>query len=167
MPIEDIDEHLYKDYVLHLKSALDNDVSINSTVAVAVAIEEALSKRFLRGQALFDLIGANIDRKIAQPHGCAPSSASKNRDFLICHKNGAIGKNRIQFHYGFVFLPVVLFYDPIIRYIPLVSKCVFRKKDLYFTKSFIKTACLALETITDDGREHQSVVRFAGLLYIF
>ena len=47
MPIEDIDEHLYKDYVLHLKSALDNDVSINSTVAVAVAIEEALSKRFL------------------------------------------------------------------------------------------------------------------------
>ena len=30
MPIEDIDEQLYKDYVLHLKSALDNDVSINS-----------------------------------------------------------------------------------------------------------------------------------------
>lgn len=30
MPIEDIDEQIYKDYVLHLKSALDNDVSINS-----------------------------------------------------------------------------------------------------------------------------------------
>ena len=30
MPIEDIDESTYKDYVLHLKSTLDNDVSINS-----------------------------------------------------------------------------------------------------------------------------------------
>ena len=30
MSIEDIDEQSYKDYVLHLKSALDNDVSINS-----------------------------------------------------------------------------------------------------------------------------------------
>ena len=30
MPIEDIDEQTYKDYVLHLKSTLDNDVSINS-----------------------------------------------------------------------------------------------------------------------------------------
>ena len=30
MPIEDIDEQIYKDYVLHLKSTLDNDVSINS-----------------------------------------------------------------------------------------------------------------------------------------
>ena len=30
MPIEDFDEQTYKDYVLHLKSALDNDVSINS-----------------------------------------------------------------------------------------------------------------------------------------
>ncbi len=30
MPIEDIDDQLYKNYVLHLKSALDNDVSINS-----------------------------------------------------------------------------------------------------------------------------------------
>ena len=30
MPIEDIDEQLYKDYVLHLKATLDNDVSINS-----------------------------------------------------------------------------------------------------------------------------------------
>lgn len=27
MPIEDIDESTYKDYVLHLKSTLDNDVS--------------------------------------------------------------------------------------------------------------------------------------------
>ena len=30
MPIEDIDEQTYKDYVLHLKSTLDNDTSINS-----------------------------------------------------------------------------------------------------------------------------------------
>ena len=30
MPIENIDEQTYKDYILHLKSALDNDVSINS-----------------------------------------------------------------------------------------------------------------------------------------
>jgi integrase/recombinase XerD len=30
MPIEDIDEKLYKDYVIHLKSTLSNDVSINS-----------------------------------------------------------------------------------------------------------------------------------------
>lgn len=30
MPIEDIDEQTYKDYVVHLKSTLDNDVSINS-----------------------------------------------------------------------------------------------------------------------------------------
>ncbi len=30
MPIEDIDESTYKDYVLHLKSTLNNDVSINS-----------------------------------------------------------------------------------------------------------------------------------------
>ena len=30
MPIEDIDEQTYKDYVLYLKSTLDNDVSINS-----------------------------------------------------------------------------------------------------------------------------------------
>ena len=30
MPIEDIDEQTYKDYVLHLKATLDNDVSINS-----------------------------------------------------------------------------------------------------------------------------------------
>jgi len=30
MPIEDIDEQTYKDCVLHLKSTLDNDVSINS-----------------------------------------------------------------------------------------------------------------------------------------
>ncbi|MBO5050829.1 MAG: phage integrase SAM-like domain-containing protein [Clostridia bacterium] len=30
MPIEDIDESTYKNYVLHLKSTLDNDVSINS-----------------------------------------------------------------------------------------------------------------------------------------
>ena len=30
MPIESIDEQTYKDYVLHLKSTLDNDVSINS-----------------------------------------------------------------------------------------------------------------------------------------
>lgn len=30
MPIEDIDEKTYKDYVLYLKSTLDNDVSINS-----------------------------------------------------------------------------------------------------------------------------------------
>ena len=30
MPIEDIDDQLYKNYVLHLKSTLDNDVSINS-----------------------------------------------------------------------------------------------------------------------------------------
>ena len=30
MPIEDIDETMYKNYVLHLKSTLDNDVSINS-----------------------------------------------------------------------------------------------------------------------------------------
>ena len=30
MPIEDIDDKLYKNYVLHLKSTLDNDVSINS-----------------------------------------------------------------------------------------------------------------------------------------
>ena len=30
MPIEDIDEQTYKDYALHLKSTLDNDVSINS-----------------------------------------------------------------------------------------------------------------------------------------
>lgn len=29
MPIEDIDEQTYKDYVLHLKSTRDNDVSIN------------------------------------------------------------------------------------------------------------------------------------------
>ena len=28
MPIEDIDEQLYKDYVLHLKATLDNDVII-------------------------------------------------------------------------------------------------------------------------------------------
>ena len=30
MPIEDIDEQTYKDYVLHLKATLDNDTSINS-----------------------------------------------------------------------------------------------------------------------------------------
>ena len=30
MPISDIDEALYKNYVLHLKSTLNNDVSINS-----------------------------------------------------------------------------------------------------------------------------------------
>ena len=30
MPIEDIDEQIYKNYVLYLKSTLDNDVSINS-----------------------------------------------------------------------------------------------------------------------------------------
>ena len=30
MPIEDIDEQGYKDYVLHLKATLDNDTSINS-----------------------------------------------------------------------------------------------------------------------------------------
>ena len=30
MPIEDIDEQIYKDYVLYLKSTLNNDVSINS-----------------------------------------------------------------------------------------------------------------------------------------
>ena len=30
MPVEDIDEQTYKDYVIHLKSTLDNDVSINS-----------------------------------------------------------------------------------------------------------------------------------------
>ena len=30
MLVEDIDENTYKDYVLHLKSTLDNDVSINS-----------------------------------------------------------------------------------------------------------------------------------------
>ena len=30
MPIEDIDEQTYKDYVLHLKTTLHNDVSINS-----------------------------------------------------------------------------------------------------------------------------------------
>lgn len=30
MPIEDIDEQIYKDYVLYLKSTLDNDVSTNS-----------------------------------------------------------------------------------------------------------------------------------------
>ena len=30
MPIEDIDDQPYKDYALHLKSTLDNDVSINS-----------------------------------------------------------------------------------------------------------------------------------------
>ena len=30
MPIEDIDEAMYKDYVLHLKATLHNDVSINS-----------------------------------------------------------------------------------------------------------------------------------------
>ena len=30
MPIEDIDEQAYKDYVLYLKSTLNNDVSINS-----------------------------------------------------------------------------------------------------------------------------------------
>ena len=30
MSIEDIDEQAYKDYVLHLKSILNNDVSINS-----------------------------------------------------------------------------------------------------------------------------------------
>ena len=29
MPIEDIDEQTYKDYVLHLKATLDNDTSIN------------------------------------------------------------------------------------------------------------------------------------------
>ena len=30
MPIEDIDETTYKDYVLHLKATFHNDVSINS-----------------------------------------------------------------------------------------------------------------------------------------
>ena len=30
MLVEDIDANIYKDYVLHLKSTLDNDVSINS-----------------------------------------------------------------------------------------------------------------------------------------
>jgi integrase/recombinase XerD len=30
IPIEDIDEQTYKDYVPHLKSTLDNDTSINS-----------------------------------------------------------------------------------------------------------------------------------------
>ena len=30
MPIEDINEQTYKDYVLHLKSTSDNDISINS-----------------------------------------------------------------------------------------------------------------------------------------
>ena len=30
MPIEDIDEQTYKDYVLHLKKTLNNDISINS-----------------------------------------------------------------------------------------------------------------------------------------
>ncbi|MBQ9975487.1 MAG: phage integrase SAM-like domain-containing protein [Clostridia bacterium] len=30
MPVEDIDESTYKNYVFHLKSALNNDTSINS-----------------------------------------------------------------------------------------------------------------------------------------
>ena len=30
MPIQDIDEQIYKDYVLYLKATLDNDSSINS-----------------------------------------------------------------------------------------------------------------------------------------
>lgn len=30
MPIEDIDVNTYKNYVLHLKSTLHNDISINS-----------------------------------------------------------------------------------------------------------------------------------------
>ena len=38
MPIEDIDEQSYKDYILHLKATLD---MVGMTVAVAVAIEEA------------------------------------------------------------------------------------------------------------------------------
>ena len=30
MPVDDIDANVYKDYVLHLKANLSNDVSINS-----------------------------------------------------------------------------------------------------------------------------------------
>ena len=37
MPIEDIDEQTYKDYVLHLKSTLDNDISINSYLRDLIA----------------------------------------------------------------------------------------------------------------------------------
>ena len=32
MPIEDIDEQSYKDYVLHLKATLDNDTSIKNVM---------------------------------------------------------------------------------------------------------------------------------------
>ena len=37
MPIEDIDESTYEDYVLHLKSTLDNDISINSYLRDLIA----------------------------------------------------------------------------------------------------------------------------------
>lgn len=36
MPIEDIDESTYKDYVLHLQSTLNNDISINSYLRVLI-----------------------------------------------------------------------------------------------------------------------------------
>ena len=49
MPIEDITESTYKDYVLHLKSTLNNDISINS---------------YLR-----DLKGTKIIHKTAHPVG--------------------------------------------------------------------------------------------------
>ena len=38
MPIEDIDEQIYKNYVLHLKSTLNNDVSINSCLRDLIRI---------------------------------------------------------------------------------------------------------------------------------
>lgn len=45
MPVEDIDDQTYKDYVLHLKSALDNDVSINSYLRDLIT---TLSQLFIR-----------------------------------------------------------------------------------------------------------------------
>ena len=38
MPIEDIDEQTYKDYVIHLKKVLHNDTSINSYLRDLISI---------------------------------------------------------------------------------------------------------------------------------
>ena len=51
MPIEDIDESTYEDYVLHLKSTLDDDISINSYLRDLIAplqLRFNLKRSFLR-----------------------------------------------------------------------------------------------------------------------
>ncbi len=51
MPIEDIGESTYEDCVLHLKSTLDNDISINSYLRDLIAplqLRFNLKRSFLR-----------------------------------------------------------------------------------------------------------------------